>query len=73
MQTVTQYIMKRSILIFLFLLAVLPLAAAPPLRVRGTVKDARTGEPVPGAVVKLDENYLWAVTGLEGEFELEGV
>ena len=65
--------MKRSILIFLFLLAVLPLAAAPPLRVRGTVKDARTGEPVPGAVVKLDENYLWAVTGLEGEFELEGV
>ena len=58
MQTVTQYIMKRSILIFLFLLAVLPLAAAPPLRVRGTVKDARTGEPVSGAVVKLDERTV---------------
>ena len=42
-------------------------------RVRGRVTDAATGEPVPGAVVRLDENYLWAVTDAQGRFSFEAV
>ena len=47
--------------------------AAGPLRIGGKVSDAKSGEPVVGAVVRLDGDYLWAVTGLEGDFSLEGV
>lgn len=36
--------------------------------VSGTVRDAGTGEPVAGAVVKIGEDYLWAVTGEDGGF-----
>ena len=46
--------------------------AAGPLKVGGKVVDAKTGEAVPGAIVRLDENYLWAVTGEDGSFLLEG-
>ena len=47
-------------------------AFAAGFRVRGKVTDA-DGQPLPGAVVHLDENYLWAVTDTKGEFILESV
>ena len=64
-----------------FLLAVLLCSLAVPLSaqqaktvtLRGTVTEAKGGEPVPGAVLKLDENYLWAVTDSEGRYLLENV
>lgn len=46
-------------------------AAAPPLKVSGTVREAGSGEPVTGAVVRLDENYLWAITDTDGAFVLD--
>ena len=46
--------------------------AAAPLKVSGKVVEAGTGEPVPGAIVRLDENYLWAITDEEGAFLLSG-
>ena len=64
--------MKRYLLILLLSSLCLPAFAAGPLKVAGRVKDARTGDPVPGAVVQLDDNYLWAVTGEDGAFELKG-
>ena len=64
--------MKRYLLILLLSSLCLPAFAAGPLKVTGRVKDARTGDPVPGAVVQLDDNYLWAVTGEDGAFELKG-
>lgn len=47
--------------------------AAQPVRVSGKVLEAGSDTPVPGAVVRLDEHYLWAVTGADGSFVLENV
>ena len=47
-------------------------ALAAGFRVRGKVTDA-AGEPVAGAVLHLDENYLWAVTDAQGRFVFEAV
>ena len=63
--------MRRLLLILLIVTAGLDAFAAG-YRVRGRVTDA-TGAPLPGSVVHLDENYLWAVTDLDGKFVLEGV
>ena len=63
--------MKRLILTILILAAGVNALAAG-FRVRGRVTDAQ-GEPLPGAVVHLDENYLWAVTDAQGGFVLENV
>jgi len=63
--------MKRLLSIFLFLLlGVTSLAAG--YRVRGRVTGP-SGDPVAGAVVRLDENYLWAVTDGEGRFVFDAV
>ena len=63
--------MRRLLLILLIVTASLDAFAAG-YRVRGRVTDA-TGAPLPGSVVHLDENYLGAVTDLDGKFVLEGV
>ena len=42
-------------------------ALAAGFRVRGRVEDVE-GAPVPGAVVRLDGDYLWAVTDAKGVF-----
>lgn len=41
--------------------------------VKGIVVDAKTGDPVPGAVVRLDKSYLWAVTDAGGSFSFKDV
>ena len=64
----------RKLLTLLFLmLLVLPVRAAGPLKVAGRVQEADGGAPVPGAVVRLDGEYLWAVTDEDGSFSLNGV
>ena len=63
--------MKRILLILLIATVGLDAFAAG-YRVRGRVTDA-SGAALPGAVVHLDENYLWAVTDLNGKFVIEGV
>ena len=63
--------MKRILCILV--LAVMGLEAlAAGHRVRGRVTDS-AGAPLPGAVVHLDENYLWAVTDAQGRFVLDAV
>ncbi len=64
--------MKRFLpILCLFLACVEALGASH--RVRGQVKDGATGDPVVGAVVRLDENYLWAVTDAKGAFSFDAV
>ena len=63
--------MKRLLFILLLVTAGLDAFAAGH-RVRGKVVDS-DGTPLPGAVVHLDENYLWAVTDAQGGFVLDGV
>ena len=63
--------MRRFLSIWV-LLFVCGTAFAAGFRVRGRVTDAQ-GEPLPGAVVHLDENYLWAVTDAQGGFVLASV
>ena len=65
-------IYMQKVLSILVLLFVCGTVFAAGFRVRGSVTDAQ-GEPLPGAVVHLDENYLWAVTDAEGRFVLESV
>ena len=62
----------RRFLCILLLVAVGLEAFAAGHRVRGRVTDAQ-GAPQPGAVVHLDENYLWAVTDAKGGFVLDAV
>lgn len=47
--------------------------AGEPLKVSGKVLDAKSGEAVAGAVVRLDGNYLWAVSDINGKFTLDRV
>ena len=63
----------RVLLPALLLMLCVRASAAGPLKVRGRVSDAKSGEAVVGAVVKLDDNYLWAVSDLDGYFVLEGI
>ena len=49
------------------------LLAAPTVRISGKVLEADGEVPVPGAVVRLDENYLWSVTDADGRFSLDNV
>ncbi len=64
--------MRKLLLSISFAFLALPALAAGPLKISGKVVDAQTKEPVPGAIVRLDENYLWAVTDAEGVFLLSG-
>ena len=41
--------------------------------ISGKVVDSKTGEPVPGAVIRLDENYLWAISSEKGAFSFSKV
>ena len=62
----------KPILISLFLL--LPAHSALSAAVlKGTVRDAENGEPLPGANVYLENADLGASAGLDGEFEIRGV
>ena len=63
--------MKRTLIPFtLLLLAHSALSAAV---LKGRVRDAETGEPLPGANVYLENADRGASTGLDGEFEIGGV
>lgn len=39
----------------------------------GTVSDASGGAPICGAVVSVGEDYLWAVTDIDGKFTVSGI
>ena len=65
--------MRKLASFFILVLWVLPVLAATPVKVAGLVQEANSGEPIPGAVVRLDEHYLWAVTDEKGAFVLSGV
>lgn len=64
-------LMKRIALIFILLL--LPLAARAGVDISGLVTEAGTGEALPGAVVTLDHDALWAVSDSSGAFVLQNV
>ncbi len=67
--------MKRFISILLLIMAFLPEVKAQPsaYAIAGTVKEAGTGEPIIGAIIRLGEDYLWTTTGIDGRFLLENV
>lgn len=63
-----------SVLCAVFSETVASAASAPSGRtVSGVVKDAVSGEGLCGVTLKLGEDYLWAVTGLDGDFEIVNV
>ncbi len=41
--------------------------------VAGTVKEAETGEPIVGAIIRLGDDYLWTTTDIDGKFLFENV
>lgn len=63
-----------SVILAVFSDTIANAATAPSGRtVSGVVKDAASGEALCGVALKLGEDYLWAVTGLDGEFEFVNV
>ena len=50
-----------------------PQAQAQTGTVRGTITDAQTGEPLPGATVRVEGTSLGAATSIEGEYRIVGV
>ncbi len=76
--------MKRFICILMLTMAFLPetVAIVPAEsivhqagqnEISGTVKDAESGEPVIGAIIRLGKDYLWTTTDIDGEFLFENV
>lgn len=63
--------MRRSGLIFLCLLVSVLAAAQGSTRVRGIVKDADTGEPLPFVAMYFDGTTIGISTDLEGRYSLE--
>ena len=63
--------MKRFWLILLCMLVTVGTAAQVTTRVRGVVKDAETGEPIPFAGVYFDGTSIGISTDLEGRYSLE--
>lgn len=57
-------------IITLFLLAFLPASLWAQFTLSGSVKDAGTGEPLPGAHLLLEGTYKATVTGVDGDFEI---
>ena len=55
------------------LLSLLPPAAWAGVDVSGRITDAETGDVLPGAVVTLDRNYVWAVSDAKGQYVLRNV
>ena len=68
-------IMRKSVLIFLFCCLVSLVANAAPrgYEVTGIVVEAGSQTPIPGAAVRIGEDYMWAVTDLDGTFSFEKV
>ncbi len=76
--------MKRLICILMLLMAFLPEVEGQPSAgavmrqeaqnvIAGSVKEAKTDEPVIGAIIRLGEDYLWTSTDNEGRFMFEDV
>ena len=70
--------MSRNILISVLCSVILLIghnafAASRGYEVTGTVLEAGSENPVPGAAVKLGEDYLWAVTDIDGTFTFTNV
>ena len=67
--------MYRKTFLFLFLLAALlralPLGAAEEGTLKGKIVDAKTGEPLVGAFVALEDHSRGAAANLDGEFSLQ--
>lgn len=55
------------------LLSVCAFAQAEGRSVSGTVTEAESGAPIPGAAVQLGEDWLWTTTDTEGRFSFENV
>lgn len=66
----TNYFIMRNYLLILVLFVAQFLSAAPQTVVKGVVRDASTREVISGAVVKVDDGALWAVTDLEGKYTI---
>ncbi|MXY84300.1 MAG: carboxypeptidase-like regulatory domain-containing protein, partial [Gemmatimonadetes bacterium] len=55
------------------LLVVYPITAQPAAQLSGKITDAVSGEPLPGANIRLVDTLLGAVTDLAGQFVLPAV
>lgn len=67
--------MRKCFLILLLgmLFSLVARSASRGYEVCGIVLEAGTETPVPGAAVKIGEDYLWAVTDVDGTFTLNNV
>ena len=68
-------IMRKNFLISLLcmLISLVAGAASRGYEVCGTVMEAGSETPVPGAAVRIGEDYLWAITDVDGTFEFRNV
>lgn len=60
--------MKKSLLLFLFLIAFALTSFAQLTVVKGSVLDGTTGEPIPGVSITIEETNQTAITNNKGEF-----
>ena len=68
-------IMRKFFLISLFcmLVSLVAGAASRGYEVCGTVTEAGTETPIPGAAVRIGEDYLWTITDVDGSFTFDNV
>ena len=67
--------MRKFVLISLFcmLISLVAGAASRGYEVCGTVTEAGKDTPVPGAAVRIGEDYLWTITDVDGTFTFNNV
>ena len=67
--------MRKFFLISLFcmLISLVAGAASRGYEVCGIVSEAGTEAPIPGAAVRIGEDYLWTVTDIDGSFAFDNV
>ena len=42
-------------------------------QIAGIITEKTTGEPIPGVAVLLGEDYLWAISDLDGSFSIKEI
>lgn len=58
---------------FLFLCASTLWGQSASVRITGAVTDSATGEPIVGAVLKIDDGAMWAVTDINGRYSFSSL
>ncbi len=66
-------ILPKLLILIIAAIISLPLSAQQKYSISGIVSDGQTGEPLPGATIKIENSNKGTSTGLDGEFYIQDI